>query len=333
MANLYLTEQNSILRKSGDRLIVQKDDEILLEVQCHKINAVLLFGNVQFTTQVVHELFEHGIEMAILTRTGKLIGQITSPATKNIALRLQQFKRYGDINFKLSLSKEIVAGKIRNCLHVIRQHTYNHPELVIENEAFALQARLREVESAIQIDQLFGLEGSAARVYFDAFGRMLPESFGFPGRKKHPSTDPVNALLSLSYTMIFNEIASLLDGLGFDPYLAYYHSIEYGRASLASDLMEEFRAPIADRLTLNLINNRIFKPEDFYSNPQDGGFYLKREALKRYFVEYEGMLNREFIHPRTKENSTFRKCFRLQAEELASSIQSGTPYIPFAMEM
>jgi len=86
MANIYLTEQNSILRKTGDRLIVEKDDEVLLDVQCHKIDAVLIFGNVQFTTQAVHELFEHGIEMAILTRRGRLIGQITSPSTKNMAL-------------------------------------------------------------------------------------------------------------------------------------------------------------------------------------------------------------------------------------------------------
>ena len=88
MANLYLTEQNSILRKTGDRLIVEKDEQVLLDVPCHKIQAVLIFGNVQFTTQAVHELFEHGIEMAILTRTGRLVGQLTSPATKNIFLRI-----------------------------------------------------------------------------------------------------------------------------------------------------------------------------------------------------------------------------------------------------
>jgi CRISPR-associated protein Cas1 len=333
MANLYLTEQNSVLRKSGDRLIVQKDDEILLEVQCHKINAVLIFGNVQFTTQAVHELFEHGIEMAILTRTGKLIGQITSPATKNITLRLQQFRKYWDNTFRLALSREIVSGKIKNCLQVIRHFSYNHPDISFEAENISLKTRLNDVKSAAQIEQLFGLEGSAANAYFDAFGKMLLSEFSFPGRKKHPSTDPVNALLSLTYTMIFNEISSLLDGLGFDPYLGYYHSIDYGRASLASDLMEEFRAPIGDRLTLNLINNRVFGQGDFYSNPNDSSVYLKRESLKRYFVEYEGMLNHGFVHPGTKENTTFRKCFRLQAERLASSIQNDSPYIPFELEI
>jgi len=333
MANLYLTEQNSILRKTGDRLIVQKQDEILLDVQCHKIDAVLIFGNVQFTTQAVHELFEHGIEMAILSRRGRLIGQITSPATKNITLRVQQFEKYTDNEFRLKLSIEIVTGKINNALNVIRHFSYNHPEIDLKSETAALKISLENVKSANRIDQLLGLEGGAAKTYFSAFGKMILGEFNFTGRKKRPPTDPVNAILSLSYTMIFNEISSLLDGLGFDPYLGYFHSVDYGRASLAADLIEEFRAPIADRFTLNLINNRIVGEEDFYTNPKGAGVYLKREALKRYFIEYETMLNHEFIHPKTKENTTFRKCFRLQAENLASTIQNGSPYIPFALEI
>lgn len=180
MANLYLTEQNSVLRKSGDRLIVQKDEEILLDVQCHKIDAVLIFGNVQVTTQAVHELFQHGIEMAILTRTGKLIGQITSPTTKNITLRIKQFKKYEDKNFRLLLSKEIVAAKIKNSLNLIRLFSYNHAELTYESEINTLKVRLSDVKEATQIDQLFGLEGNAAKAYFDAFGRMLLGKFNFP---------------------------------------------------------------------------------------------------------------------------------------------------------
>jgi CRISPR-associated protein Cas1 len=333
VANLYLTEQNSILRKSGDRLIIEKDDKVLLEVQCHKIDAVLIFGNVQFTTQAVHELFEHGIEMAILTRTGKLIGQITSPSTKNITLRVQQFKQYWNDDFRLAFAKVIVCGKIQNCIQLVRSFSYNHPHNSFDVEMDDLSLRLNEVESAANISQLFGIEGNAARVYFTSFGKMILSAFAFPGRKKYPSTDPVNALLSLNYTMIFNEISSLLDGLGFDPYLGYYHGIDYGRSSLASDLMEEFRAPIADRTTLNLINNRIFCEEDFYANPSTGGVYLKREPLKRYFVEYETMINREFLHPQQKENTTFRKCFRIQAENLASHIQNNIPYTSFVMEI
>lgn len=329
MANLYLTEQQSVLRKTGDRLIVQKDDEILLDVQCHKIEAVLLFGNVQFTTQAVHELFEHGIEMAILTRTGRLVGQITSPATKNITLRIQQFRKYEDDEFRLRLAKEIVAGKISNSLHIVRMFSYNHPDVDLKAEIAALGAKLAGIKAAAGIDQLLGIEGDAAKTYYNGFGKMLLGEFGFTGRKKRPPTDPVNSILSLSYTMIFNEIASLLDGLGFDPYLGYFHSVTYGRASLAADLMEEFRAPVADRLTLRLVNNRIFSQDDFRTNPRGGAVYFKREALKRYFAEYESMLNNKFMLPATGERTTLRKCFRRQAELMAATIRDDVPYEPF----
>ena len=332
MANLYITEQNSVLRKTGDRLIVQKEDQILLDVQCHKIDAVLIFGNVQFTTQAVHELFEHGIELAILTRNGRLIGQITSPATKNITLRVEQFRKYEDKAFRLNISKTIVAGKIKNSLNFIRTFAYNHPEINLSQETGTLSAKIKSANSAERIDQLLGLEGTAAKAHFTAFGKMILADFQFQGRQKRPPPDPVNAMLSLSYTMVFNEISSLLDGLGFDPYLGYFHKIDYGRASLAADLMEEFRAPIADRLTLNLINNRIFATNDFRPAPRGTGIYFKRDPMKRYFTEYENLINHEFVSSQSNEKTTLRKCIRKQTEKLAATIQHDNAYEPYEME-
>ncbi len=332
MANLYVTEQNSVLRKTGDRILVKKDDKILLEVQCHKIDAVLIFGNVQFTTQVVHELLEHDIEMAILTKTGRLIGQITSPSPKNIELRLKQFRKYDDVQFKLEISKQFVSGKIQNCINMIQRFSSNHSDELFKVTINTLQSKLDKIKCVENVDSLLGLEGSSAKEYFNVFRSMLLCDFGFNGRKKHPSTDPVNALLSLSYTMLFNEIASLLDGLGFDPYLAYYHSVDYGRESLASDLIEEFRAPVADHLVLNLLNNKVFKENDFYTKPKGEAVFLLHDSLKRYFVEYEKAINHEFVHPITKQNTTFRRCFRIQIESLASCLQNGSEYVHFVME-
>jgi CRISPR-associated protein Cas1 len=333
VANLYLTEQGSVLRKKGDRLIVEKEKEVLLDVECHKIDAVLIFGNVQFTTQAVHELFQHGIELAILTRTGRLIGQVTSPMTKNIELRVEQFKRYGDEAFKLGFSKSIVKGKIKNSLQVLRSFSYNHPEIDLKEEIEALERGENGISEQNTVEGLNGVEGMAARHYFHGFGKMMLGDFVFEGRRKYPAPDPVNALLSLGYTMVFNEISSLLDGMGFDPYLGYFHKIDYGRPSLASDLLEEFRAPIADRFALKLINNRVLKVEDFYNNPKGDGVYLKRDALKRYFAEYEDFINHEFIHPETKEKTCFRKCFRIQIEKLASCIKGEKEYRPFYVDV
>lgn len=331
MPNLYLTEQGSILRKRGDRLIVEKDSAVLLDVECHKIDAVLIFGNVQFTTQAVHELFQHGIEMAILTKTGRLIGQITSPMTKNIELRIEQFKRHGDEGFKMNLSRAVVRGKIRNARQLLRTFSYNHPEIDLKDETENLDASEKAIDQHNTLDGLNGVEGMAARSYFKGLGKMILGDFRFEGRRKYPPPDPVNAILSLGYTLVFNELSSLLDGLGFDPYLGYYHKVDYGRASLASDLMEEFRAPVADRLALRLINNRILRPEDFYKNPKGDGVYLTRDGMKRFFREYEDLVTYEFNHPDTGEKTTLRKCFRIQIERLASSVRDGKDYIPFLM--
>jgi CRISP-associated protein Cas1 len=331
MANLYLTEQGSVLGKTGDRLIVRKDHEILLDVQCSKINAILIFGNVQCTTQALHELLKHGIEMAMLTKSGRLVGQITSPFTKNIELRVEQFKKHADEGFRLDLSKAIVRGKISNGLCVVKEFSYNHSAINFSGVITGMEAAIRSIDNVENVSSLRGVEGTAARTYFDGFGKMVLGGFTFEGRKKHPSTDPVNALLSFGYTLLFNEISSLLDGLGFDPYLGYFHEVEYGRASLAADLQEEFRAVI-DRFTLYLVNNRMLGPEDFYRNEKDGSMYLKREAMKKYFAEYEVGIGREFKHPETEENTTLRKCFRIQAEKLAGFLRGGPVYSPFMLE-
>ena len=332
MANLYLTEQNSVLRKKGKRLVAQKGDDILLSVPCHKIDNVLIFGNVQFTTQAVTELFDNGIGLAILSRTGRLRGKITSPSAKNIELRIRQFEKYQDESFRLDFSKQIVAGKIRNCLNFIRQFSYRHSEIGFQKETEALKKILVNVRSEKDANRLLGFEGNAAKIYFGAFGKMMRDDFAFAKRKKRPPTDPVNAMLSLSYTIVFNEISGVLEGVGLDPFLGYFHKPDYGRASLASDILEEFRSPVADRLVRYLVRKRIFRKSDFYINFENNGVYFMRDAQKRYFAEYEKLLNKEFVHPEKGEKTTLRKCFRIQAEKTVSAIRHDEPYIPFVIK-
>lgn len=332
MANLYITEQGSIIRKTGDRLIVQKDKTLLLDIQCHKIDTVLIFGNVQFTTQAVHELFEHGIELALLTRSGRLVGQITPLMSKNIELRMAQYERYKDEDFVLRLSKAIVRSKLKNSLEVLRRFSYNHPEINFNPETDSIKKLIEEVQTRNNLQELRGIEGAGAKVYFGGFGKMLLGNFDFDGRRKRPAPDPVNALLSFGYTILFNEISSLLDGIGFDPYIGFFHQIEYGRPSLAADLIEEFRAPVIDRFTLNLINNNVFSQEDFYLHVKSGSMYLTNEGIKRYFKEYEKYMSPE-INSDSQEIKalSLRNSFREQAHRLARAIKDGEDYAPFLL--
>ena len=329
MANLYLIEQGAVLRKTGDRLIVEKDKQVLLEVQCHKIDTVLIFGNVQFTTQAVTELLDHGIELALLTIHGRLKGQLTPMKAKNIVLRLAQYEKYKDPQFVLEISQKIVLAKIVNGLALIRRFSYNHPEIELSAESNFLEEILAKVSEQSAVASIRGLEGIAANAYFEGLKKMCLGSLVFPGRQKRPAPDPINGMLSLGYTLVFNELTSLLDAIGFDPYIGFFHQIDYGRPSLAADLTEEFRHPLVDRFTLNLVNKKVFKAEDFFFHEIEQATYFKREALKEYFRHYENFIQTPFrLEGGTKE-ATFRDIFREQIQLLSKCLTESVSYQPF----
>jgi CRISPR-associated protein Cas1 len=361
MANLYLTEQGAVLHKTGERLVVTKGECTLLDVPCHEIDAVLIFGNVHVTTQAVRTLMEHGIEMALLTRRGKLLCQLTPPMAKNVLLRLAQYQRTQDKAFCLATARAIVAAKIASGLQFIRQHTSNYRGQSMAQELRELQRCSERVDATADTSALFGIEGNAARVYFQAFGKMLRSGIEFPGRRKRPAPDPVNALLSFGYTLLFNEIASLLDGIGFDPFIGFYHRPEYGRPSLAADLVEEFRVPVIDRLTVRLLNTRVFDADDFAPHAASGSLYLKRESLRKYFTAYEdflgavqteappGAVTAESVlaQPRDppaagqkvgqsagtkpRQPPHYRRLFRQQAQGFGAALTGGAPYVPYVL--
>lgn len=157
---------------------------------------------------------------------------------------------------------------------------------------------------------------------------MAPPAAGFTGRNRRPPRDPLNALLSFGYVLVGSEIQSLLDAMGFDPYLGFFHKIDYGRPSLALDLVEEFRAPLVDRFSLRLLNLGILSAEDFTRTPE-GGMVLEREALKRYFAAYEKELTHEIALPEGAQS--YRDLFRRQAQRLAGALTAGETYVPFQL--
>ncbi|MBW1953796.1 MAG: CRISPR-associated endonuclease Cas1 [Deltaproteobacteria bacterium] len=328
MSFLYLTKQGAVLKKTGERLRVVLEEQTLLDIPAAKIEGVLIFGNVQFTTQALQLLLRHGIELALFTRRGRLLGQLTSPFPRNIELRKAQYDRASDPAFGLSLAQSLVAAKVANSLDLVREFAHNHPETDFSKESSQLAALRDRIRQQPDLQSLLGLEGAAARLYYQALGQMVRQTFTFTGRRRHPAPDPVNALLSLGYTLVYNELASLLDGLGFDPYLGYYHQPRFGHATLASDLLEEFRAPLVDRLTLYLVNNRVFQEPDFYRHT-GGGVYLQDEPRKRYFREYEQFVTRPLSCPAAGVETDFRRLFRRQAERLRLTILTGEHYRPY----
>ena len=332
MAFLYLTEQGAVLGKRGNRIVVYKGDEKLLDIACHEIEGVMVFGNVQVSTQALALLLRNDIELAFFSRRGRLRGQITSPFTKNIELRVAQYAQYRDPEFKLRWAQAILKAKLHNCRRLVIGFSHNHPDPAFEQPLQDLDALRKRIDRQTDSANLLGIEGHAARVYFGIFGKMLLTDLQFTGRRKRPPPDPVNALLSLSYTMLFNEIASLLDGMGFDPYLGFFHTVRYGRASLAADLMEEFRAPVVDRFVLRLLNRKTIDGADFVFDPLTNGCHLRKDALKTYFGHWDKWLGGSKKRRLETEGTHFRALFRRQTEVAMAAVSGKADYQPYLAE-
>lgn len=329
MAYLYVTDQGVNLRKSGDRLILEKQGTQVLELECRHLDAVLIFGNVQFTTQACASLLANGIELSLLTRSGRLRGKLSPPAPKNILLRQAHYRLHDDPDSRLALSRTFLRAKLLNAAAVLRRYNKNHPDPKRSRIARRLVRDARRAETARNTQQLLGIEGLAARRYFDAFPSMLRKPLPFHGRSARPPRDPVNALLSLGYTLLANLIRSALDACGLDPYLGFFHSIRYGRPSLALDLLEELRHPLVDRFVLNLVNLAIVNEQSFRPPQPSGAVLLRPAALRTFCRSWETHLSRPFQHPTAGRPTTWHDIIREQVARLARAIRQSCPYQPF----
>lgn len=178
----------------------------------------------------------------------------------------------------------------------------------------------RAAEASQDLDSLRGHEGEGSAAYFAVFEELIKQDFAFPGRVRRPPTDPVNALLSFGYTLLYNDLHSACNVVGFDPYVGYLHADRYGRANLALDLMEEFRPLIVDSVILACLNKRIIQKDDFVVEMGEA-HRLSDDARRRFLLQYEERKNTEFKHPVFGYRITYQRCFELQARLLAKHIQ------------
>ncbi|MEW6380259.1 MAG: CRISPR-associated endonuclease Cas1 [bacterium] len=294
MGILYLIEQGACLRKASRRLIVEKDGVTLQEIPSFQISSILIFGSIQVTTQAISYLLDNGIDIGFFSMSGHLRGRLVAVASKNIFLRLAQYECTRTPERKLELAKRFIRGKLANQRTLLLRYQRNHPEVDFSKELDTLNQLIPSISQKKTVESLMGVEGAGSGAYFRGYSRMVSGEFSFKQRRMHPSPDPVNALLSLGYTLMTNELASLAEAVGFDPFIGFLHGFRYGRQSLPLDLVEEFRHPVVDMLTLNLLNKRVLSPEDFV--PQENkGMYLTREGLKRYLAAYEKRMAKPFV--------------------------------------
>ncbi len=328
MPVLYVVEQGAQVRYTKKRFLVVKDKEVLQVVRERDLERVVLFGHVQLTAHAVTALLEQGIDTAFLTLKGRYKGRLSPAESKNVFLRIAQFRRYEDMEFRLQIARNIIAAKIANARRLILFHARNHPDEIWKQPLETLSIAEQKASSAETLSSLMGIEGDSARVYFETFGKMLRREIQFEGRSRRPPRDPVNALLSFGYTLVLSEVVGAVASQGLDPYVGFLHELDYGRPSLGLDILEEFRQPLVDRFVLSLINRKVFSTDDFEQR-ENGGFYLKDEPRKKFLRFYERAMTSEFRDRTGGDKLTFRELIRRQATRMSKAIQTGEGYDPY----
>lgn len=329
MNNIYLMKQGSILRSSSEQIIIEYKGAILEKIPIIYIDRVLVFGNIQVTAQAISLLLEKDIDVTFLSLRGKLKGSLCANKSKNIYVRLAQFEKFKDMNFRLKLIKEVVRNKLLNQLKVIKKYSYIYPEISLDSELFTINKIISSVDERFEINEIMGYEGAGSVAYFKFFSKIMRGDFIFEGRKMHPSPDPINAMLSLGYVMLTNELASLLESSSFDPYFGFFHGIRYGRQSLPLDIIEEFRQPFIDMFTLKLINKKIFTKKDFEVH-NDGSCNFIEDSLKKYFSLYDEYMN-ELTKDYNLEEKSRRGFLKRQVERLSDSVLTEYGYEAFLL--
>lgn len=318
MGTLYITQDDSFIGKTDERLTVRANKQTLLDVPLIKVDGVVVLGRATVSPAVVIELLERKIALSFLTQTGRYLGRLEPELTKNIFVRSAQWKAVAPSEQALHLVRGFVRGKLKNYRNALLRGQREFPELQLQPAITQLEQAIAPIDTTRTIDSLRGLEGSGSAAYFGSFDALIRTGgFQFTSRNRRPPTDPVNALLSLGYALLRHDMQSAVNLVGFDPYLGYLHTQRYGRPSLALDLMEEFRPLVVDAIVLSAINRRTLSPEVFVSELLSGAVSLTSDGLRTFLRLYEQKKQSKFKHPVLQTQCTYQEAFEIQARLMA----------------
>jgi CRISPR-associated protein Cas1 len=323
---LYLNTQGLRVGISSGVLKIKEKTKVVQEVRVREICQLNLMGNIQVTTQAIQTLCRNDVPVAYFSQGGWFYGTTQSMGLKNVFLRRDQFRLADVPSFCPRLARALVAGKIRNQRTMLQRNHIEPPRRAID----LLKCYVEDAKHAQSQPQLLGIEGNAARLYFENFAGMIKVNdvpgeslaegnhaftFDFNGRNRRPPRDPVNALLSLAYSLLAKDLTFICHTVGFDPHLGFYHQPRFGRPSLALDLMEPFRPLIADSTVLSAINTRMVTERDFIQT--GNATALTPNGRKAFFRAYEQRMDSLVTHPLFGYRVNYRRILEVQTRLLA----------------
>ncbi|MFZ4397836.1 MAG: type I-C CRISPR-associated endonuclease Cas1c [Kiritimatiellia bacterium] len=334
---LYVTTQGSYLCHEGESVLVRVEQETRLRVPIHGLGGIVCFGQVSCSPPLLGLCGERGVSVAFLSERGKFLARVQGPISGNVLLRREQYRRSDDPAAAAAIARHVVFGKLANCRTVLqralRDHADKGPTNALKFGVLRLGNILEDVQRAeVTVERLRGIEGDAAKTYFDAFDDMITaqkDAFFFRGRSRRPPLDNLNALLSFLYTLLAHDVVSALETVGLDPQVGFLHAERPGRPSLALDLMEEFRPFLADRLALSLINLRQVQASGFKPT-ESGAVWMTDETRKEVLVAYQKRKQEEIQHPFIEETVATGLLPHVQAMLLARHMRKDLDgYPPF----
>ena len=331
---LHITTQGAYLHRDGETIAVKIEDDTRLRLPVHTIEGLVCWGRVSCSPPVLALCCEHGVGISYLTEQGRFLARVQGPVSGNVLLRRQQYRAADNQEIALPIIRSIVTAKIANSrivlLRAARESIIPPSQEALRNVADKLAMEGTECMKSPSINEARGHEGMAGQLYFSIFDHMVvgdKDVFRFSGRSRRPPRDRVNAVLSFVYALLRHDVESALESVGLDPGVGFLHTDRPGRPSLALDLMEELRAPFADRLALTLINRRQLQSGDFIEQ-EGGGIFLEEKARKTIISAWQSRKQEELDHSFIEERIPLGLIPYVQALILARHLRGGLDVYP-----
>ncbi|NCJ08006.1 CRISPR-associated endonuclease Cas1 [Synechococcales cyanobacterium C] len=326
MTTLYLTEQGSYLRVKHQQFRVYYQKELRCSVPINRVSHIVIFGCCQLSHGTISLALSRHVPILYLSHNGKYFGRLETAGQAQVKYLIQQVHKSQDQDFVLSQARSMVAAKLHNARMLLKRLSRRRKTELAKEVMDELKIINQEkIISANSIEVLLGHEGHASQRYFRAFSSLLKDDFQFDSRNRRPPKDPVNSLLSLGYTLLSQNIHSMVEVAGLHTHFGNLHKPRSNHPALVSDLVEEFRALVVDSLVAYLVNSGIVKPEDFTPPDERGGVYLHPATLKVFLHHWSKKLETQVTHPHTGYKVSYRRCMELQVWEYIACLQGDQP--------
>lgn len=304
---LYVMSETGYLSLDGENVVLLENDKEMGRIPLHNLEEIVSFGYRGTSPALMGACAERNVSLCYLTPQGKFLARVTGKIKGNVVLRRQQYDSCMDKEKAMDISRNYILAKVYNSRWILERTCRDHSLQIdlekVKEASQKLKNALDDIKVCETAEQLRGFEGEAASVYYGVFDELIlqqKKEFQFQGRNRRPPQDPINALLSFAYTLLANSAGTALETVGLDPYVGYLHTERPGRMSLALDLMEELRAPLADRFVLSLVNKKIVNGKDFQKK-ENGAVLMKEETRRSILTEWQKKKKEIITHPYLNE--------------------------------